>query len=260
MRLLKDMKHEPLTLSTKDLFVNEKAQRGLDQGKVSRIVREFNPLVVSPIKVSFRDGKYWIIDGQHTVAALIKLNGGKDCLVRCEVYYGLTEADEAELFILQTGASTKVSTADKMRVRANYGGEEEINLMHDSDVAGVRVDFTKGQAMNKITAVSTLMKCYKLLTREQYISMLRTIRDAWQGIPDSFCKEVLLGMTMFYLVYDGKFNDKDLASALRKVAPIAIARDGRGRVGAKDGRAYARIILGLYNNRRSANRLDENLL
>lgn len=260
MKKLEEMQSEPLTLSTKDLFVNRKAQRELQKWKVDKIVREFNPRLVNRIKVSFRDGKYWVFDGQHTMEALIKINGGKDCLVRCEVFYGLTEEDEAELFIQQNGASTKVSVLDKMRVKSNYGGEDEINLARDSNLAGVRVDFTSGKALNKITAVNTLMKCYKSMTREQYISMIRTIRDAWQGIPESFCKEILLGMTRFYLVYGGKFKDKDLALSLRNVSPVAIAREGRGRLGISDGTAYARVILGIYNNKRRSGRLDENLL
>lgn len=258
MRMLKDGMIENKVLNTRDLVVNNKAQRELKMWKVNRIVREFNPLLVNPIKVSFRNGKYYVFDGQHTMESLKVINGG-DCLVKCSVYYGLTEADEAELFIEQTGCSTKVTAADKMRVRFNYGGEDEQDMVRAAELAGVRVDFTGGEALNKCTAVKTLMECYKRLNREQFIDMLVTLRLAWQGVPQSFCKEVLKGATVFYATYWKEFKAKDLISSLARVRPVTIAREGRGAMGARNGTSYARFILGVYNSGRRTRRLEDRL-
>jgi len=257
-RIFKDGQMQEMMLNTKDLIVNSKAQRELQPWKVKKIVKEFNPLLVNPIKVSFRNGKYYVFDGQHTREVLKVVNGG-DCPVRCVVYYGLTEADEADLFIQQTGVSTRVTAADKMRVRYNYGGEAERDMVRAAELAGVRVDFTGGEAINKCTAVKTLMDCYKILDRKAFIDMLAIIREAWDGVPGSFSKEVLKGMTKFFETYYKEFKEKDLVSSLSRIRPATIAREGRGALGARNGTSYARFILSVYNNGRRTRRLDDRL-
>lgn len=254
----KDNQMQEMMLNTKDLIVNPKAQRELKTWKVNKIVKEFNPLLVNPIKVSYRNGKYYIFDGQHTREALRVIHGG-ECMVRCVVYFGLTELDEANLFIEQTGCSTKVTASDKMRVRFNYGGEVESDMVRAAEMAGVRVDFTGGEAINKCTAVKTLMDCYKQIDRAPFIDMMRTIRAAWDGVPGSFSKEVLKGMTCFYQVYYNEFKPKDLISSLQRVRPVTIAREGRGAIGSTKGTSYARFILNLYNSGRRTRRLEDRL-
>lgn len=260
MNVPKGVTTEEKYLNTRDLCVNPKAQRELNKTKVNRIVNNFNPLLVNPIKVSFRNGKYWVFDGQNTMAALKVRAGNKDCSVKCKIYYGLTELDEANLFIEQNGYSTNVSTADKLRVLYNYGDESVRDMVKAAELAGVRVDFTKGQAYFKVTAVQTLYKCYQMLTREQFIDMLATIRSTWLGIPESFSKEILNGMTKFYLSYWNEFKNKDLAKSLSKIPPAAIVREGRGFGAASStSTVYARAILRQYNNNRSTHRLEDKL-
>ena len=73
-------------------------------------------------KVSCRDGRYYVFDGQHTIAARKLLNGGRDLPIRCKVFYGLTESDEALLFAQQTGASASLTAGAKFRALV-YGGD-----------------------------------------------------------------------------------------------------------------------------------------
>ena len=70
---------------------------------------EFNGIIVNPPKVSYRDGRYIVIDGQHTIVGLKTLNGGNDLSILCRVYTGLTKEEEALVFAEQTGASTPLS-------------------------------------------------------------------------------------------------------------------------------------------------------
>ena len=97
------------------IVIDEDYQRELDQNRVKRIVANFNPDLVNPIKVSYRNGKYYVFDGQHTLAALKMRNGGKDLMVECKIYRGLSEADEAILFSEQNGISRQVATNAKLK-------------------------------------------------------------------------------------------------------------------------------------------------
>ena len=90
-----------MDLNTKDLISSQKYQRDIDQKEVAYIVSNFNPHKFGIIKVSFRDGKYYVYDGQHRIAAFKVLNGNQDGFVKCEVHYGLTYEDEAKYFAEQ---------------------------------------------------------------------------------------------------------------------------------------------------------------
>ena len=45
-------------------------QRELNIHRVRKIVARFDPRLVNPPKVSYRNGHYYVFDGQHTVAVL----------------------------------------------------------------------------------------------------------------------------------------------------------------------------------------------
>ena len=248
-------------MSTKELCVDEMYQRDIDRKRVDRIVRSYDPCLVNAIKVSFRDGHYYIFDGRHTavVEKIVKGNGA-DTMVECKVYHGLTRLDEMELFVAQNGESAAVSVNAKLKALYNFGDKDVIGMVQGAQCAGVRVDFSRAQAMNKVTALSTLMKLYMSLPREQYIDMLSTIRMAWNGVPDSFCREILTGMGKFYSTYYGQFTSKHLAKSLSKVAPSQIPREGKAMGAATlSASVYARIILRIYNSGRSVNRLEDKL-
>ena len=256
MKLPKGVSFEEKNLNTKDLTINPRAQRELKAKKVRDIVKDFNPLLVNPIKVSFRDGKYWVIDGQHTLNALRVVNDG-DCMVRCKVFYGLTEIDEADLFLSQNGHSSPVGMNDKLRVLFLQGDQEVMDFIKATELAGLRIDFTKGQSRNKIIAISCAFSIYKKLPREKYIEMLIAIRDAWDGAPDSFSREILIGMSRVYATYFGEFKTKEMSKRLSKVAPAQIVREGKGYGSLSAPVMYAKAILRVYNAGRTTHRLDE---
>ena len=56
----------------------EAYQRELNTERVHRIAKEFDERIANEPKVSYRDGHYYVFDGQHTVAARKQLNGDKD--------------------------------------------------------------------------------------------------------------------------------------------------------------------------------------
>ena len=59
-----------MDLNIKDLISSQAYQRNIDQKRISYIVSNFDPHKIGVIKVSFRDGKYYVYDGQHRIAAL----------------------------------------------------------------------------------------------------------------------------------------------------------------------------------------------
>lgn len=261
MKERKNVTYTYMQINTKDLCVDELYQRDVDPRKIARIVKNYDPCLVNPIKVSFRDNKYYVFDGRHTSVAEKSVKAkGKNVDVECKVFNGLSRLDEMELFVSQNGESSAVNANDKFRALMNFGDPDVVGMVKAAERAGVRVDFTRGIAHNKVTAIRTLMKLYLQMPTDQFIDMLSVLRQAWAGIPESFGREMLNGMQQFYANYYGDFNSKDLIKSLSKVAPIQIVREGKS-LGASTQAAttYARIILRVYNTGRSAKRLADRL-
>ena len=65
-------------ISTDKLTSGLPYQRPVDDREVDRLVREWDERLFDPLAVSYRDGRYNVIDGQHRISAMRKLYGGRE--------------------------------------------------------------------------------------------------------------------------------------------------------------------------------------
>lgn len=124
----------------------ENYQREVNNNRVKRIVKYFDERIANEPKVSFRDGKYYVFDGQHTISARKLMNGNQDIPILCKVYMGMTEQEEAALFSKQTGESAPLTAG--VRIRAEIFGEDEVALAFlaaNADL-GIELDYEIGRA------------------------------------------------------------------------------------------------------------------
>lgn len=75
--------------------IDENYQRPIDNAHVNELANPFNRIYANCLTVSYRDGYFYIIDGQHRFAAA-KMNGIK--ALTCIVLTGLTSKQEAKIF------------------------------------------------------------------------------------------------------------------------------------------------------------------
>ena len=81
--------YKELTLNSRNLIVPREAyQRELNPARVRKIAAEVDEHIANEPKVSCRNGRYYVFDGQHTIAARVERNGGKPLMILCKVYYG----------------------------------------------------------------------------------------------------------------------------------------------------------------------------
>jgi len=237
------------------LVVDHTYQRDLEEGRVKRIVKEFDINTVNPPKVSFRDGKYWIFDGQHTVAAWRQVFGDK--AIECRVFYGMTWLDEKEAFVTQNGISRDPTTNDKLKAAYNAGDPDVKDMVKAANYANVQVPFKKtGASPGKCVATSALYSCYKKLERDDFISMLEALTTAWPFKTLALSANILRGMAEFYSKYKGRFKQSELIKSIQRTTPEMILREAKGMPGGA-GKVYGRVILRVYNNNRSKNRLED---
>ena len=132
-----------MEVSSRDLEIPDAYQRKLNTERVAKIVAGFNERIANEPKVSFRDGHYYVFDGQHTIVARKHMNGNNDLPILCKVYYGMTEAEEALLFAMQTGYSAALTPS--ARLRANLRGEDKASgeFYAATEEAGLHVGFAR---------------------------------------------------------------------------------------------------------------------
>lgn len=248
-------RYEYKEVNSKFIF-KDTYQRKLNLSRVAEIVRDFNPNLFNPPKLSFRDGRYYMYDGQHGVAAKKAINGGQDLPIYCKVTYGLTKDDEARLFKAQNGTfARKVEYTDQMRVSFELGDERETNMVKLAESLGFYVDFSKGTARNHIVAVVALAKAYDRCGPTEYVNVLSIVKAAWDGEPESLRKEIIEAMTIFCADYAGQYDRAMLIRKLRGVPAIEIIRNGRMST-ASGSKKYAQQIVNIYN-KNMKNRLDD---
>lgn len=242
-------------ISSKFLISDSNYQRTVDIKRVKKIVAEFDVNLVNPIKVSYRDGKFYVFDGQHTLAALKLRNNNKDLLVGCKLYKGLTEQDEAKLFSQQTGISRLVETNAKFKALYISGDSEICEFKELTEKANVRMDFSRGKAINKIVACRKAFNIFKNTTSREYVEILTLIKNTWNGESESFNGEILGGTYIFYKIYKGEFDMKSFERQLSKVSPIFIIREGKLSQSSGDEK-YAKQIYEIYNKKLRSNKLE----
>lgn len=239
-----------------EILVDPLYQRELNQSKVEKILKHWNYDLVNAPKLSMRaDGRFYVINGQHTVAAL-KIHEGKDTPILCKVYRGLTWEEEKDLFIQQNGITSDPTTFEKLRAEFNGGNVEIRDMVKAAAEAGVQVTFeTKGEAFARCKAHSALLSMYKTLPRADYVNALQLITAAWKGQMESYQAGFIKGMTNIFRKYKGKFRYADMVKALEKNTPsyyIREAKDLNGQLGNR----FEKLFIREYNKRRTA-RLGE---
>ena len=139
-----------MKVNSRDLEIPDAYQRKLNTERVAKIVAGFDERIANEPKVSFRDGHYYVFDGQHTIMARKHMNGDNDLLILCKVYYGMTETEEALLFAMQTGHSAALTPSAKLR--ANLHGEDKASseFYEATEDAGLHVGFERGGGVGRI--------------------------------------------------------------------------------------------------------------
>ena len=193
--------------SSKLIYPREIYQRGVERKRVELIARDFNEYIVNEPKVSFRNGRYYVMDGQHTIEGCILLNGGEDRPILCKVYTGLTMEQEALLFAEQNGHSAPLSAGIKLRAKVVGGDAPSKAFVAATNRVGLSLNYDSMQLSDyRISCVGTALKLYDQLGEEIYCEALRHIVAAWEGRPDSFRAAVLRGVMYFVQLYHGQYS------------------------------------------------------
>ena len=235
------------TLSTSQLTSGLPYQRPVLQKDVDKIIREWNGREITPVVVSFRDGKFNVVDGQHHIEAMRQKAGGRDVIVPCIIHTGMTYEQEAELYARLDRDKKRLTLRQYTKAVVEAGSDA--NIMEVKRLTeGVGFIWALGEPTGEpfeIASVRALINAYQLLGGEAFARMLSLLAGAWQGMPNSLKASMLSGMALFVKTYEVELSDRAFIRRMSIVSPEEIIR--LGRIETDVGLRFARIILDKYN-------------
>lgn len=243
------------------LKIDPKVQRLLDVRKISKMAAKgFDPVKLGVIVVCRRNnGDVYISDGQHRVA--FAASEGYDEPLMCEVHHGLTLAQEADLFLGLNDQSNPTALT-KFLVSVVRGDDDSTGI--DSIVHSHGWEVAAGAS--GIAAIDTVEWIYRSVGlagesgADILDQVLTVITRAWGYDVKGVHASILKGTAQLYLRFGSSVDSEKLIVELQKHSPVELLGKARQLQAAQGGTlpaAYAKVLVGLHNNRKRTHLLPE---
>lgn len=211
-------------IELKDLST-EIYQRPIDILSIKKKVQVFDEMLLGTITVSYRDGKYNVIDGQHRTI-LCKAMGIRGIMAL--IYEGLSLEEEAKYFNALNGAngeSKRINNADAFNANIVAQDESSLDIQEAIESAGLKLN--KRQGFKTIASYGTVTKLYRQNGKAHLGRTLKLIADTWGGETYSLNNHMLIGVAEFLKVYSEveAFSEKTFIKQLSKIEPSKIVRE-----------------------------------
>lgn len=226
-------------------------QRPIKESAVDRLVREWDDNLLDPLAVSFRDGRFNLVDGQHRVLALRKKNDGRDVMVLCRVYTGLTYEQEAELCVKLDKAKKHLSMAQSVNALLEAGTDptiKQINRLMKYEGFMWALGRSRGGDY-EITTTKAVISAYNLLGSDGFMRLLWMLGNTWHGDPASLNAAMFSGMALFIKTYETELNDQSFVQRLSAISPEEIVRRSKADFSTNSkALRCAKVLLDKYNS------------
>ena len=223
-------------------------QRPLEEARVEKLIQKYNPYKVNPIKVNYRNGQFYVYDGQHTLIMLSRLFGN-NYMVPVIISYNLELEQEAELFATQDEGSKRLSKMDNFRSRMVYEPKAQ-DIFACCTEAGCTIPYKVGEVnkgRGKIVAVNELENMYDRLGRKGTIRGLTLISKTWDKDSKSYNNQMLAGVALFLDTYKDKVKDDRFIKTLSKVSAEHVLGEAGKMMGSSKAANVGWVIWHEYN-------------
>lgn len=241
------------------LLVDHNYQRELVPARVRSIVNDFDFDALGVLIVSYRDGRYYVIDGQHRHAALMELGLG-EWEVTCKVYEGLTDSDEAAIFV-EANNTRKPSAYDIFKASLRARDPECVGVTAIVERNGLEIAAYGRDGT--VTCVTTLRQIYRAAPFGVLLDKtLGVAVDAFGVRSVAVEGHVLAGISIVLKTYEDKIDRPTLVQKLSKAPGGASGLVGRARTlremrSASLDRLVAAVIVAEYNKGRRSGMLAD---
>lgn len=238
-----------------DLKVNPVTQREFKPAWANEILRDFDPIKYQRPHVSKRaDGTLYIVEGQHGTWAK-RQYVGENHQIEVELYEGLTEEQEADLF-LSLNNKKSVDIMSRFKVGVTAGREIECDIDRIVRANGCNVNVSQG-ANNAIAAVGTLTTIYTKFGPQVLGETLRIIGDSFAE--GGYERPILIGISQVL----ARFPDADRVRLVTRLSGLRNGWNGviqkmttiRTATGCNVQDGAAAAVVEIYNTGRGGKKL-----
>lgn len=229
-----------------------KYQRGLSVLFAKTIGFEFDANRVGVITVSYRDGQFNVLDGQHRVygAKIAEIP-----MLMCHIIRGLTYQQEAELFKDLNKQRKGLLAFDYFNAGFEADEIEAIEIKEIIEMNGLTI--SRGSGHNLIQALRTVSNIYRKFGKEHLSTTLKFIKATWDGETKSLNNSMLKGVAEFLNVYSGEVTLGKFAKQLRRWDPEKITREAdNDSSNVTKAIKTVNVIFKYYNYKLASNRLE----
>lgn len=194
--------------------VSSKCQRERDQNWIDQLVSEMNVDELGNPEVSHRDGSFYIMDGQHRIEAIKRWNGAgwEEQHLQCWVWEGLTEEQEAEIF-LRLNNRKSVAVFQKFTVGTHAGRPAECEITQIVTDEGLKI--STQTIPGAVGCVGALLRIHR---QRGPITLRRALCMARDSFGDSgMNSQVIEGFSLLCNRYNGVLDEKSAVQSLSKV-------------------------------------------
>lgn len=224
------------------LLVDLEYQRSLNYGRAKKIAKEFNPVGVGAILVHKRsDGIYFVLDGQHRIAAMKILGFTK---VGCDVYEGMTAQEEAQAFEFYQAGKPQNRL---QRFKSSIAGGNEMSITIKNIVARLGHQIDMESTGNGIKSYATIEKIYKESGANGLVAVLTLINKIFPGEKNAVCKNMMQGMYLFLRAHHGAFDEKTLIRKLKSASVSGVLSQARMLASANRCPEYKGVKMAITN-------------
>ena len=232
----------------KNLVSNQKYQRNLSQRHIDRTVKNFDLYQINPVKVSRRNGKNYVFNGQHTIEMIAAISGSRDTPVWCMVYDDLEYIHEADIFANQQKFVKKLSAYEIFVANIEADNDSQIVVQKIVESCGLKITSTR--CLGGICAVTCLEQIFQNHGYHVLDRTLKLVVNTWEGDMVSLAANMIRGIAHLVVVFGDSLRDDIFAERVGVVSPREIARTAKDRRAGSLG--YAEALLIVYNKKSKA--------
>ncbi|KOG91885.1 hypothetical protein ADK38_00700 [Streptomyces varsoviensis] len=246
----------------KDLNIDPQAQRTLGEKRAQNIANNMVREAIGSIIVSKRpNGDLYIVDGQHRWRACA-LAGIP--VIMAEIHHGLSQAQEAILFLIKNRESHKPRPIDEYHVGLTGG----VPLFVDTDRILDKHGLTLGStSTNGVGAVSGVLQIVDRYGSSVFDRTLTVAEESWERSAETWDGMLLGGIGMFLGRWGDLVDDKELARKIQAMGTAAkwrseiLSQSSRGGfnnsgTGSRVSTAYRLVASAWNRGRRAENRIE----
>ena len=242
-------------LPVNELITAEYQKGRLNIARAKAIAEDFDLRKAGALLISYRGGKYYILDGQHRKVAA-ELND--ESHIMCQVLSRLSYEEECKYFVNQDSLRKAVSSLQKFKVELEYNKPDTVEIYNIVKLNGLDISFHGGPGDNTISAVVTLKKIYKKIGFDGLNRTIELITKTWNGENDSLQSKIMYGVSELIRMFGDELKDKIFIKQLKTIdiADIKRSADSSLYHGNSKKVAYAKVMLIYYNKKLRSNKLS----